>query len=113
MRMQGRRTTRTTAADHQYIGRMVRCQLSIILNRAVTFQQGGQFNDRPVPFVGTEPDWSIGTRSKIGMIFVNQLVAICGRKLLNRLLATGIPSLVDDLLQCVDVHDFPVERLDG
>lgn len=45
------------------------------------------------------------------MILVDQLVAICRSKFGNSLLATDIPSLVDDLLQCVDIHDFSVKRL--
>ena len=40
------------------------------------------------------------------MILVNQLVAVCGRKFRKGLLATGIPSLVNDLLKRVNVHDF-------
>jgi len=37
---------------------------------------------------------------------MDQLVAISRSELRDRLLATSIPSLVDDLLECVNIHGF-------
>jgi len=40
------------------------------------------------------------------MIFVNQLIAVGGRKFCNGLFPTGIPRAVNNLLKCVDIHLF-------
>ncbi len=37
---------------------------------------------------------------------MDQLIAVCGREFRKGLLASGIPRLVHDLLEGVDVHRF-------
>ena len=106
MRMERRGAAGATTADHEDIARILRRQVGMILNGAVAFEQRRQLDDRLVALVGAEPDRPIGAGPVIRMIFMNQLIALCGRKLGDGLLAAGIPSLVDDLLQCVDVHVF-------
>src|SRR5215510_14485316 len=106
MRMQGCSTPGPAAADHQHISRVLRREIDIVLDWAVTLQQRGQLDHGSVSLVGTEPNRSIGAGAIVRMIFMDQLIAVCGREFRNRLLATGIPCLMHDLLECVDVHLF-------
>jgi hypothetical protein len=44
---------------------------------------------------------------------MNQLIPVGGRKFRERLFPPGISSLVNDLLECVNVHLFNQSRVNG
>jgi hypothetical protein len=106
VRMQRRSTSGSAATDHEDIGRIVRSQVLVVVNGAVTLKQRRQLDYRPVAFVRTESDRPVGAGSIVRMIFVNQLIAVGGRKFCNGLFPTGIPRAVNNLLKCVDIHLF-------
>jgi hypothetical protein len=87
---------------------MVRRELGPILDGTVALQQGRQLDDGLVPFIGAESNRPIGAGAKVGMILVNQLIAVGGRKLRKCLFPPGISSLVYDLLERVNIHSLPV-----
>lgn len=74
--------------------------------RAIALEQRSQFDNSFIIGIRPKSNWTIGTRSIIRMIFVNQLVAIGRGKLWNGLLATSISGLVNNLLECMNIHGF-------
>ena len=105
MCMERRRTTGTTSAHHQNVGCVVGREIEVVSDGAVTLQQRGQLNDRPIAVIGAKTDRPIGSLAIIWVIFVDQLVTIGWRELRKRLLASSIPGVVHDLLKGMDIHE--------
>jgi len=102
--VQRRRATGSAAADHQHVRLMMGNQVDAIVDRAVPLEQRRQLDDRFFSFIRTKAKGTIGTGPVIGMVLMNQLIAVGRRQSRERLFSSGIAGLVDDLLQCVNVH---------
>lgn len=102
--MERRRASGPATADDQDIGGILGSEIQPVLNGAVSFQQGRQFQNGLVSLIRAESDRAIGAGAEIRVIFVNQLIAIGRRELWDGLFTAGIPGLVNDLLKRVNVH---------
>ncbi len=106
-------TTRPSTTDDQDITGIVRREISIVLDRAIALQQGRKLDDGFVALIGTEFDWPVGAGPEIWMVLMNQLIAVCRRKLGDGLLAPGIPRLVYDLLERMNIHSVVQSLVNG